>query len=383
MKRVSLGNVVAASWFFVVPASGVMAEVASWTDVAQQLVARRSATSEGVVDYRVYGFQVDVATFDHLAALLLPTQAAPNPLLTDEVDAWMDTHLPATHGAMRGWCTYDGSLWQDQKKVMEADTLQEALTAHAMDSGATAIKMTEVVVTHSDGTTETVVQDHRSVRLRNARADAHAMVPLDMSLFDWQQAIDQGPAPDQTITWEADGAAHSIIFTNGAPGDGHYSGAEQSFSEALDWAPLRATAHFQGTRQFDQVYAYRDDGGDGLARPAVVLEGTFLDGGLVQVNLWVVENWQEWSNPEWLLLRLPPYHLRLDYRADPNPPLVIHRPSYLENVPRSKQWVRLAMSRVLTEWEGYDPEVDFNCDGVIDAEDNKVLNRVLFPDVEQ
>ncbi len=384
MRRVSSSRVLATVWLLGTPIVGMAADVTSWTDVAQQLVARRAATAEGVVDYRIYGFQVDQATFDHLAALLVSSQVTPNPLLKDEVDAWLEAHMPIEHGAMEGWCTFDESLWQDHKKVASSDTLQQALATRALNEGAKVVRVDQVVTMHSDGVTETTVRDHRAVQFKNAPANVHPLSLIDLSLFDWQQGIDQGAAPGQTIEWLADGSAHTISITNGQPGDDIYSGADQTFDEALGWAPLRVTMHFQGQVQVDHVYGYQDDGdADGNpARPTVVLLGSRRADGMMQVDLWIVESWQEWSDPEWLILRLPPYYLLQDYRDEPNPPLEIHQPSYLVNVPR-EQWLQRAMQRLLDKWGTDDAEVDYNCDGVIDDADTAAAVKALRTVVEE
>ncbi len=348
-----------------------------WRDIAQHLVDRRANTNEGVVDYRLYGFQIDEITFNDLASILLAAQATPNPNVIADVEAWLQAHRPEEVGAMRGFCTYDGPLWQDSKQVTREDTLYEASIARALDSGAVAVERPRQVRTHSDGTTETTVEENRVVHFRNAPDNVHVMSPLDMSLFHWQTAIDEGPAPGQIMFAEVSGSVHSILLTSEDPNDPVYAEMSHDFDAALDWAPLRATLRVAGVVQIDHIFAYADDGGDAPARPAVVLRGTRKADGTVQSSLWVVESWQEWSDPQWLILRLPPYRLVLDYRSDPHPPLEIQRPDYLTDKP-ANEWVSITLRQILDASSGgYDPQLDFDCNGEIDDDDAQAALAVL------
>jgi hypothetical protein len=254
--------------------------------------------------------------------------------------------------------------------------MYESAVAAALQQDATAVPPPAQVRTHSDGVTETTIEENRVVRYKDAPTHLHAMAPVDVSLFRWQTAIDQGAPAGQVISATIDGSLHTILIESEDPNAPMPVRVRHDFDQDLDFAPLRATFTRGGQTQMDHLFAYSDDGGDAPARPAVSLRGERLPDGRLQVTLWIVESWQEWTDAEWLVRRLPPYRLTLDYRDEPDPLLVIERPGYLDDV-AAQDWVRVTMQRILDKWGTYDPETDYNCDGVIDDKDTDAALAVL------
>lgn len=270
-------------------------ELTDWREIAQQLVARRADTSQGVVEYRYYSFTANRSAYEQLAAIVRGAQSAPNPALVEQIDDWLRENAPEPLEAMRGRTEFDGPTWRDRKERTKQDTRQQLLDARAREAGAHAAKLPLVITTHSDGVRVIVAEDDQVTTSREARPAEHPLNQLDISLLPWEDAVAEGAAENQTISAGAEGSAFTIAIVSGECGDDDYVIAEYTFDESRGWAPLSAQLRdHTDSIHLDYVYGYASQ--DQVRwRPAGALRTERETNDRFTVSLWIVELWDDTS----------------------------------------------------------------------------------------
>lgn len=349
--------------------SGGSSEAVDFREIAAQLTPRGYASAEGVVSYRYYRFRVSSDLFDDLADLLTVSQDLPQDDLIAQVESWLDANLPPEREAWDGECAFRPSEWRDTKmRLAGIDSSTSAAQALATTAGVNAAPLTNQVVRHSDGVVETTIEDGLTVFKKPAHP-IHPLVPLDISLASWQDAIDFGATVDgQDIHGESDGNVHSITYVNSLA-DGSFVATAYTFDAGLGWAP-RDVHSFDGDGTLMRiVFGYMPVAAGDLMRPRAVAKGEVRDASAVETSLWLIESWEESSDPSLVELREPALYLELDFTGGTGAPVVtVREPDILIGIePCAK--VQVAIVSVLEALGTDDRAADYNYDGIVDAGD--------------
>lgn len=341
-----------------------------YRDIASQLTPRGAASTEGVVTYHQYRFRISSQLFDQLADFLAASQVDPQPNVTDQVQSWLENNLPPEREAWSGICAFRPDQWQDSKqRIPGVDTTASTFQSLATAAGATAAPITNQVVKHSNGVTETTIEDGHAVFRKPVPSMVHPLLPLDISLGSWQDAIDLGATVEgQEIHGVVDGQINSIIYTNSLA-DGSWLATEYSFDPDLDWAPRHVRSYDDEGTLVRIIFGYAPTAPEALTRPRAVAKGEVLEGGDVDATVWVIDGWEESCDPAVVELREPALYLELDFMTDPNTPTsAVREPDYLIGVePCSK--LRMAFSKVLEAYGTDDRDTDYTYDGIVNLDD--------------
>jgi len=341
-----------------------------YRDIASQLTPRGAVSAEGEVTYHQYRFRISSQLFDQLADLLAASQDDPQPNVTDQVQSWLESNLPPEREAWSGICAFRPDQWQDSKqRIPGVDTTAATFQSLATASGATAAPITNEVVRHSNGVTETTIEDGLTVFRKPVSSMVHPLVPMDISLGSWQDAIDSGATVQgQEIHGVIDGQINSIIYTNSLA-DGSWLATEYSFDPDLDWAPRHVRSYDDEGTSLRIIFGYAPTAPEALMRPRAVAKGEVLEGGDVDAKVWVIDRWEESCDPAIVELREPALYLELDFMTDPNTPTAtVREPVYLIGVePCSK--LQMAIAKITEAYGTDDREADYSYDGIVDSDD--------------
>ncbi len=350
---------------------------ADYREVAARLLHRGAASTEGVVEYTEYSFQLQTAQFDALAETLELSQDCPTSGLAAQVHAWAAQSMPVKRDAWRANCAFRAGHWQDtRRRIAEIDTSIATAEAAASAAGAIAANNTTRVTKHSDGVYETTIEDGLTVMRRHAIPKVHPLIPLDITLATWQDAIERGASvPNQEIlAFYEDNRGH-IVYRNAQSTEG-WVATGYAFAPELGWAPVSVRSYDNEGSIMRIVYGFAPVEGNQLARPCAIARGIMREDGEVDVTLWVVDAWHEHCDPALVQLREPTLYLELDFTevaGDSNAPTaVVREPGFLLGVePCSK--LQTALIHVIEVLGTSTSTADFNFDGVVDVDDIEVV----------
>ena len=182
--------------------------------IAEELVARRGSFVTGTVEYRKYDFVFSKDACTELATMLASTHQVGRPSLRADVSVWLDSQLPDSVAAWAGRCAFDGDIWMDQKQRIEGvDTTLQMLHELAEANNAQPMPIVNHVLRQCDGQVITIIEDGSVVFTRVPSDHVHPMMPLDISLAPWEDAIELGAnVPGQEILAEIDGGRRTIRY---------------------------------------------------------------------------------------------------------------------------------------------------------------------------
>jgi len=343
----------------------------SYQDIAAELLNRGNASTEGIVHYRSYNFRVSTDTFDEIAQLLMESQDAPELDIISQTESWLDANLPTERAAWEGEIAFQPDQWLDVKNRMQGvDTVPATFAALAQAEGMEPAPTANKVVRHSDSNIVTIVRDGLSVIRKTATGSVHPLMPMDISLADWQKAMDLGANVEgQQISGEAEGPIRTITYTNDR-GDGSWVSTSYSFHSDLDWAPAQVRTYDEDGTMRRIMYGYAPTSSEQLARPQVVAKGMIGETGDVQTTVSIIDDWQESSDPADVELREPAIYLELNYtdNDDHTPVVTAQQPDYLVGVEPCSR-LEIAIINVIQAIGTDDPNADYNYDGVVDEAD--------------
>lgn len=276
--------------------------------------------------------------------------------------------------AWSGICAFRPDQWQDQKhRIPGVDTAASSMQSLAAAAGVIAAPLTNEVVRHSDGVVETTVEDGLTLYRKPVPAIVHPLVPLDISLAPWQDAIDLGATvKGQEIHGYADGEMHSITYANSLA-DGSWLATDYSFDANLDWAPRHVRSYDEEGTLVRIVFGYAPTAPEELMRPRAVAKGVVLEGGNVDATVWVIDEWDESCDPALVELREPALYLELDFMTDPyTPTATVREPDYLIGIEPCSR-LQMAIDNVIEAYGTDDRETDYNYDGIVDWDDIEVV----------
>ncbi len=370
VARVGIQMVIGAMILFMSAAMTGGGTGVDFRDIASQLTPRGEASTEGVATYRQYRFRISYQRFDRLADLLAASQVDPHPIVADQVQSWLDVNLPPEREAWSGRCSFRPNQWQDSKqRIPGVDTTASTLQSLATAAGATAAPVTKQVVRHSDGVTETTIEDGLTVFRNPVPSVVHPLVPLDISLGSWQDSIDLGATVEgQAIHGVVDDQIHSIVYTN-VLADGSCLTTEYAFDPDLDWAPRYVRSFDDEGTLLRIIFGYAPTAPGALTRPRAVAKGEVLEGGDVDATVWVIEGWEESCDPAIVELREPPLYFEVDFMTDQTTATTtVREPGYLIDVePCSK--LQMALARVIDAYGTGERDADYAFDGIVDSDD--------------
>ncbi len=349
-----------------------------YRDLASHLVTRGAMSTQGQVHYQTYHFRLPTVSVDALYALLAQSQVAPDPELISSVEEWLGENLPASREVWTGTCSYMDGEWLDRKgRLSQVDTAKAQLEHYAHDSGIAATPLVQEIVHHADAFVTTIVEDGNVVTQKPTTIHQHPLVPLDISLASWQDAIDLGAnVPGQSIEASEDGDYRTITYVN-TMADESWHAVAYMFCSDLDWAPAELRSYDASGTDTRIVYGYVPSVAQAMYRPAVVVKAHIVGDDEVDVTLWIIENWTNTCDLSDLALRLPPIHLSIDFMDSIDDPSVeIREPAYLAEVQGCEK-MPVTLLNVSLSLGTEDIEADFDTDGYVTFDDFEAASDVF------